>query len=169
VSGAEGIDFVVITGGEPAVHDLTELTTALSHSFHQVHIETSGAYPLKGKFDWITLSPKKWKMPLEVNCHQADEFKLIIEKPEDIAFYTQALEEFFGPEGLIPVPIWLHPEWSQRKNPAVLDAIAKTVVSAWRGQPFRAGWQLHKLFAVDLADPRSRPPVPLGGDLKKGF
>jgi len=162
------VDFVVITGGEPTVHDLTELTHELRTSFMQVHLETSGSFPMKGHFDFITLSPKKWKMPLVENIQQADEFKLIIETPADIDFYLKALEEAFGTDP-IPNSVWLHPEWSQRKNPAVLNAISEAVVQCYRGQPLRAGWQLHKLYAVDLADSRSRTPVPLGGDPAKGY
>lgn len=162
------VDFVVITGGEPTVHDLAPLVTDLQTSFMPVHLETSGAFPIGPAFDWVTLSPKKWKMPIRESVLKANEFKIIVEEPDDIEFYLRALEEVFGAEG-VEVPIWLHPEWSQRRNPKVLDAICKAVVEQFRGAPFRAGWQLHKLFAVDLADTRSRPPVPLGGNPEKGY
>lgn len=162
-------EFVVLTGGEPTIHNLNQLTFLVGNSFYDVHLETSGAFPLKGDFDWITLSPKKWKVPLVENVQQADEFKIIVEQPEDIAFYVHFLEECFLPNGEIPHPIWLHPEWSQRNNKVVLDAITKAVVDRWRGHPFRAGWQLHKLYQADLLDPGSRPAVPLGGNPEKGF
>ena len=54
---------VVITGGEPLMHDLDGLTSALHENGYQVHIETSGAWPLSGDLDWICLSPKKFKAP----------------------------------------------------------------------------------------------------------
>src|SRR5207344_345698 len=56
---------VVITGGEPLMHDLEPLTSALHEKGYQVHIETSGAWPMSGEADWICLSPKKFKAPLE--------------------------------------------------------------------------------------------------------
>src|SRR5262249_40169093 len=55
---------VVITGGEPLMHDLNELTKELQDAGFKTHLETSGAYPLTGHWDWICLSPKKFKAPL---------------------------------------------------------------------------------------------------------
>lgn len=161
----------VITGGEPAIHDLTELTiTIRDATASHVNIETSGAFPLKGHFDWITVSPKKWKLPLKENVRRANEFKFIIEHPDDILFYFELIKEMGydlsnGEEG---IPIWLHPEWSQRNNENVLNAISQAVKMN-RHVPFRAGWQLHKLYNVDSRDVRSRPLVPLGGNPEKGF
>lgn len=159
-------EFVVLTGGEPTVHNLLPLTEAFDNADLPVHLETSGAFPIRGKFRWITLSPKRWKMPLAESVQQADEFKVIVEKPADILFYTHALENVFEPSS-IPAPIWLHPEWSQRDNPKVLKSICEAV-EACPGV-YRAGWQLHKLYRVDQLDNRSRPPVPLGGDPSKGY
>src|SRR5580698_5975626 len=59
----------VITGGEPAMHDLTALCDALHEAGFKTHIETSGAHPLNGSLDWVTLSPKKFKAPLEAYMH----------------------------------------------------------------------------------------------------
>jgi 7-carboxy-7-deazaguanine synthase len=157
---------VVITGGEPAIYDLTELTEALQDEGLSVHLETSGAFELKGAVDWITLSPKKWKHPIQDMVADANEFKYIIEKPEDIHFY-HALLLSLGYHPNESTPIWLHPEWSQRDNKDVLNAISKTV--ACGKDVFRAGWQLHKLYQVDGLDSRSRPLVPLGGDEAKGY
>ncbi|MCZ2393994.1 MAG: 7-carboxy-7-deazaguanine synthase QueE [Chitinophagales bacterium] len=69
---------VVITGGEPAMYDLNPLTALLKEKGLQIHLETSGAYPLKGKFDWITVSPKKFKSPLQEVVSQAHELKVVI-------------------------------------------------------------------------------------------
>ena len=55
----------VITGGEPAMYDLTALCDALHNAGFQTHIETSGAYPIKGALDWVTVSPKKFKAPVD--------------------------------------------------------------------------------------------------------
>lgn len=155
--------FVVITGGEPCVHDLTELLSEIQGSDLPVHLETSGAFPILKGFDWITLSPKRAKLPLPENLLLADEFKLIIEKPEDIDFYQNLLSVVQS----VQKPIWLHPEWSQRENSEVLTAISKTVKTSVL--PYRAGYQIHKLYRVDHLDLRVRPPVPLGGDFRKGF
>ena len=57
-------EIVVITGGEPLMHDLGELTKELHAAGFKTHLETSGAYPLTGSWDWICLSPKKFKAPI---------------------------------------------------------------------------------------------------------
>jgi 7-carboxy-7-deazaguanine synthase len=168
--GTSSNTIVVITGGEPAIHDLTDLTTRLRACGFRIHLETSGAFPLKGVFDWITLSPKRWKLPLAENVQRADEFKIIVgaEAADDISYYhlqLVALGLHKGPSR----PIWLHPEWSQHTNTHVLAMISAMVKSAGSLGDFRAGWQLHKLYAVDALDKRSRPLVPLGGNPEKGF
>lgn len=136
-------DFVVLTGGEPAIHNLSPLCDALHARGLRVHIETSGAFPIRGKIDWLTLSPKAQRPPLAENLARADELKIIVSAPGDIDFWTEKI-----PRSAVPASafIWLHPEWSQRENPAVLDAISSWVRA--HGFPFRAGWQLHKLFNV---------------------
>lgn len=155
-------EFVVITGGEPAIFDLGPLTRALAGRGLPAHLETSGAFPLKGDFAWVTVSPKWAKLPRPEVLARADEVKIIVEDAlsiekwwDEIAAHVQARH------------VWLHPEWSQRKNPAVLGAINRWVKE--RGAPFRAGWQVHKPYQVDSADPRSRPPAPLGGNPDLGF
>jgi 7-carboxy-7-deazaguanine synthase len=165
---------IVLTGGEPAVHNLDPLCTALHEAGFRVHIETSGAFPVRGRVDWMTLSPKRWKMPIGENIQRADEFKFIIEGPEDIPFYYNALISLgFSPKLQVLgsdeplVPIWLHPEWSQHNNPAVLNLISSQVKHG-KGV-FRAGWQLHKNYLVDSLDSRTRPLVPLGGDPARGL
>jgi len=155
-------EFVVITGGEPAVHDLAPLTAALQAANLPAHIETCGGYELHGRFDWITLSPKWWQLPLLENLRAAHEIKLIVENEHSIDNWLAELGD-----ALVGQPVWLHPEWSQRENPAVLNAISQTVKQ--RGAPFRAGFQIHRLFNVDALDARSRPPVPLGGDPQQGM
>ena len=133
--------FVVITGGEPAIHDLTALTTALRERSLRAHLETSGAFRIRGAFDWVTVSPKRWKPPVAEAVTRADEFKLIIDEPGEVNRWRAAL-------GLdvADVPVWLHPEWSRRDEPtiraAILDAVSRL------GDPYRAGWQVHNEFGV---------------------
>ena len=155
-------EFVVVTGGEPAIHDLTELADALHAAGLSTHLETSGAFPIRGAFDWITVSPKWQKLPLDENLAKASEFKLIVEDSKSIDKWIQQIGACFG-----KAPVWLHPEWSQRDNPAVLESITNTVKRL--GAPFRAGYQIHKLYRADLLDPNSQPSAPLGGDESKGF
>ncbi|MCH2035638.1 MAG: 7-carboxy-7-deazaguanine synthase QueE [Puniceicoccaceae bacterium] len=153
-------EFTVITGGEPAIHDLSELCEVLKKANHSVHLETSGAFSIKGDFDWITLSPKRWKLPLEENIHIADEFKLIVDTPT-------AIQEYDSIVNRKNVPIWLHPEWSRHKDPIILNTITEWIKQ--HGAPYRGGWQLHKNYGADLLDPGSAPLAPLGGDISLGY
>lgn len=156
-------EFTIITGGEPTIHDLQSLTNALHAVGQRVHLETSGAFPLQGDFDWITLSPKRWQLPLPENILRADEVKIIVDTPEAIEEYTGLLKKV---QLSHRIPIWLHPEWSKREDPELLNTITAWVKA--RGGPYRAGWQIHKHYAADSLDPRSADPVPLGGDPAQG-
>lgn len=165
------VEFVVVTGGEPTHHNLDPLLDGMSVCEMPVHLETSGAYSFPSdRFRWITLSPKRWKMPTFENWTRPDEMKFIIESPEDIEFYTTAMRKGLLDVGFLSAetpPIWLHPEWSHREDPIVLKAICEAVVNG-RGL-YRAGWQIHKEFLVDRMDGRSSKPAPLGGNLEKGY
>ncbi|MFP4157938.1 MAG: 7-carboxy-7-deazaguanine synthase QueE [Opitutales bacterium] len=153
-------EFVVVTGGEPAIHNLNALVDALHARSLPVHLETSGAFPIGGDFDWITLSPKRWKLPLDENLGRAHEFKIIVDRVEAIDEYTRIIEPR-------KAPVWLHPEWSRRKDAAILHAITNWVKT--HGAPYRAGWQLHKPYRSDTLDTGSAPPAPLGGDPALGY
>lgn len=155
-------EFVVLTGGEPCVHDLRPLVSALVAAGLGVHLETCGAFPIAEGFDWVTVSPKWAKPPLPESLAKAHEVKLIVEDADSIARWTREVGGFWAAPH-----VWLHPEWSQRANPLVLKAITEQVKAF--GAPFRAGWQIHKPYAADALDPRARPPAPLGGDPAKGF
>ena len=155
-------EFVVLTGGEPCIHDLAPLVEALKGVGLPAHLETCGAYPLAEGLAWVTLSPKWAKPPLPASLRRADEVKLIVETPESIARWTEAVGGAW-----VSRHVWLHPEWSQRAQPEVLRAITDQVKA--HGAPFRAGWQVHKPYSADSLDRRARPPAPLGGDPAKGF
>ncbi len=155
-------EFVVITGGEPCVYDLTSLIKACGAVNLPVHLETCGAYPIAEGFAWVTVSPKWAKLPLPESLNRANEIKLIVESPDSMEKWTSAVGgRWHAPH------VWLHPEWSQRSEPSVLKSITEWVKS--RGAPFRAGWQTHKPYLADTHDARTRPPAPLGGDPLKGF
>lgn len=99
---------VVITGGEPAIHDLSYLCDALHEAGFKVHIETSGSSPLRGSFDWITLSPKKFKAPLPECLQLAHELKVIVYHKSD---YKWA--EDHAAHVAERCRLYLQPEWSK--------------------------------------------------------
>ena len=76
----------VVTGGEPLMYNLDGLTSQLKSSAFQTHLETSGAYPLTGKWDWICLSPKKFKKPRQSSFDQANELKVIVYNKSDFSW-----------------------------------------------------------------------------------
>lgn len=155
-------EFVVLTGGEPCVHDLGPLVASLGSVGLSVHLETCGAYPIPDGLAWVTVSPKWAKPPLPAALVRADEVKLIIEGPDSADRWTAAVGGSWACRH-----VWLHPEWSKRADAAVLTAITDRVKRL--GPPYRAGWQVHKPYSADSADPRARPPTPLGGDPSKGY
>ena len=79
----------VITGGEPAMHDLSALTEGLQAAGIRTHIETSGTHPLTGKWDWVTFSPKRFKAPLDAIYAQTDELKVIVVNRQDLAWGSE--------------------------------------------------------------------------------
>lgn len=169
-AASASVPFVVITGGEPAIHDLDSLIYELHQRNIAAHIETSGTYPLHNELDWITVSPKwdterlgRWSLVL-LNLEKANEWKLIIENENSIRDWWERISSVHRGQ-----PVYLHPEWSQRDNPKVLESI-----SEWIKQhpfvDFRAGYQLHKLYKVDYLDPNSEKRlIPLGGNPDNGY
>ena len=110
----------VITGGEPAMHNLTALCDALHKEGFKTHIETSGAHPLSGSLDWVTLSPKKFKAPLDSCLEQADELKVVVFHKSDLKW----AEEHAAKVGA-NCKLFLQPEWSKREiiTPLIIDYI----------------------------------------------
>ena len=155
-------DFVVLTGGEPCVHDLVPLVNALKAVKLKVHLETCGAYPIPEGLDWVTVSPKWAKLPVAESLAKADEVKLIIEAADSAQKWTAAVGGAW-----LAKSVWLHPEWSRRADSSILKAITDFVKA--NGAPYRAGWQVHKPYMADSLDARARPPAPLGGDPGLGF
>jgi 7-carboxy-7-deazaguanine synthase len=154
---SSGCEIVVITGGEPAIHNLHNLVHQLQIRSLPVHIETCGAYPIQGEMDWITLSPKRLALPTEDNLKIADEFKIIVEHDQSIKEWCNLIDfTRFG------IPTWLHPEWSLSSDKLILSSITEWVKQ--NGSPFRAGFQIHKLFQADEKDERSMPSASLCKD-----
>lgn len=105
---AERADSVVVTGGEPLMWNLGPLCDLLKKNNIKTFLETSGAYPLTGVWDWITLSPKKGSPPLDEIWPRADELKVIIENGTDF----EAAEEYVSRVGP-RCRLLLQPEWSR--------------------------------------------------------
>ncbi len=99
---------VVITGGEPLLHNLDELTGALRQAGLRTHLETSGAHPLSGQWDWICLSPKKFKAPLPEIPAAAQELKVVIFHPSDFT-WAEAYAARVAPA----CRLYLQPEWDR--------------------------------------------------------
>jgi len=161
-AGESKPDFVVLTGGEPCIHDLVPLLNSLKAAKLKVHLETCGAYEIPEGLDWVTVSPKWAKLPVAESLAKADEVKLIIETVDSAQKWTEAVGGTWAAKS-----VWLHPEWSRRADSSILRAITDFVKE--HGSPFRAGWQVHKPYLADSLDARTRPPAPLGGDPGLGF
>lgn len=101
-------DSVVVTGGEPLMWDLTALTAGLREKGYKTFLETSGAYPLTGMWDWICLSPKTNVPPVGDICKKAGELKIIIQTENDFR-WAEEYKEKVSP-GCI---LYLQPEWSR--------------------------------------------------------
>lgn len=134
-----GTNFVVITGGEPAMYDLNYLTQELHKLNVEIAVETSGAYELKGEYDWICLSPKKFKKPISSVIERANELKIIVFNKSDVKW---------AEEHAAQVPkeckLYMQAEWEKKEEmyPLVLDYI--TQHPQWR-----ISVQTHKYLGVD--------------------
>jgi organic radical activating enzyme len=113
-------DFIVITGGEPALYDLNLLIDALHSLGFEVAIETSGVYPLKGNVDWYCFSPKKFKKACDESYFRANELKVVIYHPSDFDWAEEHASKV-SPECML----FLQPEWSKAEsmNPILVDYI----------------------------------------------
>jgi organic radical activating enzyme len=117
---ASGTKIAVITGGEPMMHNLDLLTAMLKAKGIRTHVETSGAHPLSGTWDWICLSPKKFKAPLDEMIAVADELKTVIYNKTDFAWAEQHAAKVSK-----DCLLYLQPEWSKaaEMNPLIIDYV----------------------------------------------
>ncbi len=111
---------VVITGGEPLMHNLTQLTAALQAEGFETNIETSGAHPLSGSWNWICLSPKKFKAPLASVVPFANELKVVIFNKSDFDWAEKYAAQV-SPE----CKLYLQPEWDKASTitPVIIEYI----------------------------------------------
>jgi organic radical activating enzyme len=117
---ASGTKIAVITGGEPMMHNLHTLTEMLREQGIRTHVETSGAHPLSGTWDWICLSPKKFKAPLDEMIAAAHELKTVIYNKTDFAWAEQ-----YAAKVSTDCLLYLQPEWSKsaEMNPLIIDYV----------------------------------------------
>lgn len=115
-----GSKIAVVTGGEPVMYELTPLTEALRAEGLLTNIETSGAYPLTGYWDWVCFSPKKFKAPHPSIYTHADELKVVIYNKSD--FFWAEEHAALVRQGC---QLFLQPEWSKEKEmlPLIIDYV----------------------------------------------
>ena len=131
-------NFVVITGGEPAMYDLRPLVDQLKSLGIMVAIETSGCYPLKGEVDWYCFSPKKFKAPCDEAYIKANELKVIVSHPSDLDWATKhALKVSTNCQ------LYLQPEWSKADKllPLIIDFVKSN-------QRWKISLQTHKFMNI---------------------
>jgi organic radical activating enzyme len=117
---ASGTKIAVVTGGEPMMHNLDALTEMLKAKGIRTHVETSGAHPLSGTWDWICLSPKKFKAPLDEMIAAAHELKTVIYNKSDFDWAEQ-----YAAKVSKDCLLYLQPEWSRAAamNPLIIDHV----------------------------------------------
>jgi 7-carboxy-7-deazaguanine synthase len=133
-----GTEIAVITGGEPTMYDLTLLTKELKKAGLRTHIETSGAYPLTGMWDWVCFSPKKFKAPDASIYPLANELKVIVYNKSDFN-WAEEFEALVKPE----CELFLQPEWSKEKE--MLPLITDYVKS---NPQWKVSLQIHKYMNI---------------------
>lgn len=133
-----GAQIVVITGGEPLMYDLSNLTKILREADLKTHIETSGTHPLSGNWDWICFSPKKFKAPKEEFYKFSDELKIIVYHRSDLNW-----AEGHAAKMSAGASLFLQPEWSKRNEmmPLIVDYVK-------RNPKWRISLQTHKYLDI---------------------
>lgn len=129
---------VVITGGEPCMYDLTALTGSLRQAGFRNHLETSGAYPVTGEWDWICLSPKKTKPPVGVVYQLADELKMIVYNHSDFKWAEEQASLVSQ-----QCRLYLQPEWSR------VAGMMKEIIDYVKKNPrWKISLQVHKFMNI---------------------
>lgn len=119
---ATAAEMVVITGGEPLMYNLDLLTKSFQQAGIETNIETSGAYPLSGKWNWICVSPKKFKAPLPEVLKHANELKVIVFNKSDFGWAEKQAKMVAD-----SCKLYLQPEWDQAEKimPAIIEYVKK--------------------------------------------
>ncbi len=128
----------IVTGGEPLLHNLDPLTTALKAAGFQTNIETSGSSTMSGNWDWVCLSPKKFKAPLPENVALADELKVVVFNNSDFEW-----AETYAKQTSLNCKLFLQPEWDKQTQ------ITPLVIEYVKANPkWELSAQLHKYIQV---------------------
>jgi 7-carboxy-7-deazaguanine synthase len=128
----------IITGGEPLLYNLDALTTALKKAGFEVNIETSGSSPMSGNWDWVCLSPKKFKAPLTESIEAASELKVVIFNTHDFEW-----AETYAKQVAPNCKLYLQPEWDKSNE------ITPLVIEYIKANPkWELSAQLHKYIQV---------------------
>jgi organic radical activating enzyme len=128
----------IITGGEPLLHPLNQLTAALHAAGFETNIETSGSSPLTGFWNWICLSPKKFKAPISSIVPKAHELKVVIFNKHDFAW-----AESYASEANAQCKLYLQPEWDRA------DVITPLIIDYIKENPkWELSLQIHKYVNV---------------------
>lgn len=129
---------VVVTGGEPSLYNLAPLTKELRASSISAFIETSGAYPLTGEWDWICLSPKKQNPPHPFIFEKAGELKVIVQHPDDFLWAEENARKVGR-----NCKLYLQPEWSRYNIiiPEIVEYVKKNPV-------WQVSLQAHKFMHI---------------------
>jgi len=133
-----GTGIVVVTGGEPVMYNLELLTARLHEAGLKTNIETSGVYPLTGKWDWVCFSPKKFKVPVDTIYAQANELKVVIYNKTDFQWAEEHAAKVQP-----SCHLFLQPEWSKEKEilPLIIDYV--------KGNPrWKVSLQIHKYMNI---------------------
>ncbi|MFR9620441.1 MAG: 7-carboxy-7-deazaguanine synthase QueE [Rikenellaceae bacterium] len=135
---ASGARTVVVTGGEPMLHNLSELCEALHRINVEVFVETTGSRTLTANFDWVCISPKRQKAPIDSAMAKADELKVVVAESRDLEWAEECAARVGS-----QCKLYLQPEWS------VTQSIMPTLVQYAKRHPqWRISIQTHKYMQI---------------------
>jgi organic radical activating enzyme len=134
-----GATRVVVTGGEPCMYDLAPLTDALHEAGVECYLETSGAYPVTGTWEWVCVSPKKFKGPLDSALQRADELKVVVYNRHDFSWAEEHARSVRS-----DCRLYLQPEYS------VFEQVVPLMVDYVKAHPaWTISIQTHKVMGVE--------------------
>ena len=133
-----GAQMAVITGGEPLMHDLNNLTQSLQAADIETNIETSGSHPLSGSWNWICVSPKKFKPPLLDVLQKAHELKIVVFNKSDFD-WAEKHAKLVGSD----CKLYLQPEWDNAS-----DMLPQIITYVKQNPQWKISLQTHKFLNI---------------------
>lgn len=137
---ASNLSTVVLTGGEPCMYDLQPLTDGLHAAGLAVHIETSGSSPITGTYEWVTLSPKKFKSCLDSSFPLADELKVVVLNKHDLEWAQEQASKVSD-----SCILYLQPEWSKKER---VQEMMMDFFKSDNGRRWKMSVQTHKYLGI---------------------